>query len=217
MAAHDAGGWQADDLGGAHIVSRDLHHGRGAYGSRVLHPFVDGDGEDQHQRRPGEHRLGAELRAGNAADEQCDENGGEADKDIGDAHHDAIDHAAEEAGEQAEHDAEHGRKDHCAEADDDGDPQAEQDDRDKVAALVVGAEQEAGIAALHEGWRNFHVHQRIGGDVARVHRRDHRREDDEDQHDDEHQAGDDNGNRRKSAHQGLRSHYRVLRRGSMKV
>ena len=219
MPDHDAPGGQADHLGGAHIVARHLDHGRGAHRAGILHPFIDRDGEDQDHRCPCQHHVGAELGPRNAADQQRHEDGREGDEHVGDAHDDAVDHTAEITGDQAEHDAEGGGEQHRADADQHRDAQAEQDDRDEVAALIVGAEQEARIAAIHEGRRNFHVHQRIGRDVARIHRRDHRGEDHQDKHDRQNEEGDHDGHRGKTVQQGLpgHGHYFVLSRGSMKV
>ncbi len=78
--------------------------------------------------------------------------------------------AAEIAGEEPEEDAERRRDQHGAAADGDGDACAVEDRREEVAALVVGAEQEARIAVGREGRRELGVGEVVGRDVGRVRR-----------------------------------------------
>jgi hypothetical protein len=91
---------------------------------------------------------------------------------VGQAHHDVAVPAADIAGRDAERHAEHGSEGDGGEAHDERDAAAVDDGREDVAALVVGAEQELGRAALLPDRRGEGVHQAEAGRIERVMRRD---------------------------------------------
>ncbi len=146
MAEHDLRRRQADQLRRRDIILVLLDHHRTAHGAGVLHPEAETDGDDQHAERAHLIEPVAEQRFGDAIDQQCDQDRGEGELDVGDSHDHGVDHATEVAGDQPEGDTECAGEHHAGDADRQRDAQAVQDRGEHVAALLVGAEQEWTLA-----------------------------------------------------------------------
>ena len=86
VAHHDPARRQADDLGGLHILLRQLHHRGGADGARILHPFVNRDGADEDDRRPLAVPASRKHGARDAADQQGEQDGRQAQDHVADPH-----------------------------------------------------------------------------------------------------------------------------------
>ena len=143
-----------------------------------------GELRDKLQKRISEHE-GKKY----AVDEERDQDRGEGQLHVGDAHHHRVDDAAEIAGEQAQRDADAGGEEDAEEADGQRDPQPVGDGRKQVAALLVGPEQVGRRAQVRPDRRQARVEQVELRRVERVLRRDHAGEDREQEEGD----GDDRG------------------------
>ena len=111
-----------------------------------------GKRDREHEHRKGQRvvRVG-KHRAADAVDQQRDQDRRERQHDVADAHDEGIDLAADKARQQAEADADDHRQHDRRQADEHRDARAVHDGREDVAALVVGAEQVLGRAALFPG------------------------------------------------------------------
>ena len=174
---HDHGGGKADQLRRRHVILVLLHHDRAAHRARILHPETQADRKHQHRQRAHGVQAVAEHRFGDAVDEQRDQDGGEGQLHVGDAHDQAVDGAAEIAGDQAEDDAERAGEQYAENADDKRNAQAVEDGRKYVAALLVGAEQERALAVGHPERRDPRIHQLKLRRIERVLHGEKRRQD----------------------------------------
>ena len=129
---------------------------------------MDGDRADQDDRRPFRRCRSGEDRPRDAAHEQGKQDRRKAQDHIGDPHDQRIDPAAEIPGEKAESDTKGCREQDRAAADGDGHARAVEHRRKQVAALVVGAEDEARVAVCREGGRELGIDQLEGGKVGRI-------------------------------------------------
>ncbi len=130
-----------------------------------------------------------------AIDQERDQDRGEGELHIGDAHDQRIEAATDVAGNQAERDPEHKGKQHRGEADAERDARAVHDGGEDVAPLVVGAEGILRHAFLVPGRRREGVVQVERRHVEGILRRDPWRE--ERRADaDERKRGSDNRDRR---------------------
>ena len=98
-------------------------------------------------------RVARQHRAGDAVDQQRDQDRRKRELDVGDAHDEGVELAAGVAGDETERDAEHDRERDRREPDQERDARAEHDRGKHVATLVVGAEQVARLRsrACHAG------------------------------------------------------------------
>ena len=87
--------------------------------------------------------LPFEQRLHDAVDEERDQDRREGELHIRDAHDDRIDAPARIARDEAERDADRAAEQDAEDADQQRDAQAVEDRRPQIAALIVGAEQEA--------------------------------------------------------------------------
>ncbi|KAG1456246.1 hypothetical protein G6F57_015142 [Rhizopus arrhizus] len=133
--------------------------------------------------------------ARHAVDQQGDEDGGKRQLDVGDAHDEAVDAAAGVAADEAERHAQHHREQHRGKPHQQRYAGAIQHGRQDVAALVVGAQQEVGAAALFPGRRRVGVHAAERRQGERVVRRDDWREQRAQQDGQRHGGGNDGARR----------------------
>jgi hypothetical protein len=96
---------------------------------------------DQHRERDQLMQLARHRRPRHAVDQQRDQDGGERQLHVGDAHDERIDAPARVARDQPQHDADQHRQQHRGQADQERHAGAVQDGRVQVAALAVGAQQ----------------------------------------------------------------------------
>jgi hypothetical protein len=82
-------------------------------------------------------------------EQQGDQDRRKRQHDVADPHDQRVEPAADIAGDEAEADADDERQEHRRAADEQRDARAEHERREDVAALLVGAEQVLGRAALH--------------------------------------------------------------------
>ncbi len=108
--------------------------------ARVADPAVDGEGEDED----------ADARGGDDGDDgEVEQDAGEGEQHVDDAHDHLVDGAAEVAGDGADGDADDQAERDDGERDPGGEARAPQELREQVAAVLVGAEQ-VGVARLLE-------------------------------------------------------------------
>ncbi len=105
------------------------------------------DREDQHEQRDVAVRVARQHGAGDAVDQQRDQDRRERELHVGDAHDEGVELAARVAGDEAQRDAEHDRERDRQQPDQERDAGTEHDRGEHVAPLVVGAEQVAGLRA----------------------------------------------------------------------
>ncbi len=115
--------------------------------------------------------------AGDAIDQEGDQDGGKRQLDVGDAHDQRIDGPADIAADQPEGHAEDEGEDDRAEADEDRDPRTIENGRQHVATLCVGPERVGPFAAFDPGRGQRGVEQVESAQVERVVRRQPRRAD----------------------------------------
>ena len=181
VVQQDGQGTAADDARGLHVLLVALDQRRAAHGAGVVHPLRQADREDEDGDRDGVVGPGGQRDARHAVDEKRDQDGGEGELHVGDAHQDRVEPPAEVAGEQPEEHAEHHREQHRGEADRERDAGPVQDRRQHVPALVVGAERVGALAALDPGGRlerrvqvkRRDVERILGRDPGREHRTAH--------------------------------------------
>ena len=173
-----SGAGQPDQPRGLDVVLVALDQRRAAHGAGVLHPERQPDGHDENAEG-GAARGCAPFseRVHDAVDEQRDQDGREGQLHVGDAHDDGVDASAGIAGQQAERDAERSPRAPRRERRSAGKRAGRRGWPKEVAALVVGAEQKARIAALHPARRDIGVDagSRCAGSNGFV-RRDQRRQ-----------------------------------------
>ena len=126
---------QREAFGGLDVFAPAFDQRGGAHRARVVGPF------DDHQREHDVHHALAEQ----GEDHQRDEDRGEGQLQIDQAHDRGVGAAADIGGEQPERRADDAGDDRGADADAEGDAQAVEDAGQHVAALVVGAER-VGVA-----------------------------------------------------------------------
>jgi len=130
-----------------------------------------------------------------AGEEQRDQDRGKRQHHVADPHDQRIEAAADVAGEEPEADADDERQQHRRAADEERDARAEHQRREDIAALLVGAEQVLGRAALHPRRRQHRIAQLERRQVERIVRRDDVGEQRSDEAKQRHDRGADRGRR----------------------
>ncbi len=162
-----------DHLRRLNVLLALLYQRRSAHGAREVDPLRCRDGQYEHVHLELFVHRARKNTADHTVDEQRDENGGERQLNVGDAHDDAVDLAADIAAHQAEKSPEQRGENDRGKADAERNLQPEHDGREDVAPLIVGTEHKAGVARGPElvretVRREARVHQIEGGDVVRV-------------------------------------------------
>ncbi len=114
-----AGLGKADQASGLDVFLVALDERHAAHSARILDPVGQADGNDEDPEVAGVDLVVLEDGADDAVDQQRDEDRGEGQLDVGDAHNDRVDFAADITGDQSERDADAQREGYGEDADGD--------------------------------------------------------------------------------------------------
>ena len=139
------------------MVLGGFDQGRGAGGAGEIGPF--GKADDQHQQRHGEapQCLAAKASAHQRQRDDGEDQGRERELNVGDPGDQPIHPPPDIASDQPKRDADRGLDRHREHPDGQGDARAVKDCAQEIAALRVGAEEEARVAAIDKERRQVCV------------------------------------------------------------
>ena len=161
---------------GAHIVLGRLDLGRGARRAGEIGPFGKADDDDQQRHGVAAQGIAAEAGAEQSERDDRHHQGRERELDVGGAGDEAVACRPLIAGEQTERNADRSLDGDGEHADGERDARAVEDGAQEIAALRVGAEQKARIAALAPPGRKLGIEHVEAREIERIVRRDERRE-----------------------------------------
>ncbi|ENN88838.1 hypothetical protein RHSP_37710 [Rhizobium freirei PRF 81] len=181
VLCHDAPGGHADQPCRLYIILAGLDDRLCTHRAGILHPARQRDGKDKHGRRTDLPQAFRQHLPHDRGHQDRNEDGGDGQHDVPDAHQQIVDETTEETGNETGNQADQQRQHDGGHADDDGNARAIQDGRQHIAPLRIGAEEIRHFAAIMPDRRQFrlpHIELRaVIGILRRDQRRQQRRQD----------------------------------------